>query len=87
MIRRFAKDDMFTFRNVVSEVTAGFLDQTMMWAVGNLLQGQGTGPMSEREMWGVFRADAQARCGCSCMCLDEWMKAVAMDEIPVGGKD
>lgn len=76
---------MFTFRNVVSEVTAGFLDQTMMWAVGNLLQGQGAGPMSEREMWGVFGADAQTHCGCSRVCLDEWMKA--MDEIPVGGKD
>lgn len=42
---------MFTVRNVVSEVTVGFLDQTMMWAVGNL-QGQGAGPMSERERCG-----------------------------------
>lgn len=53
-IRQFAEDNtMFTFRNVVSEVTAGLLGQAMVWAVGNVLQGQGAGPVSGRETWAV----------------------------------
>lgn len=52
-IRQLAEDNtMFTFRNVVSEVTAGLLGQAMMWAVGNILQGRGAGLVSERERCG-----------------------------------
>lgn len=79
---------MFTFRNVVSEVTVGFLGSA--YDVGSWKPSPGArsgANVREREMWGVFRADAQAHCGCSRVCLDAWMKAVAMDEVPVGGKD
>lgn len=46
-ISRFAV--MFTFRNIVSEVTAGLLGPAMMWAVGIIPQGPGAGPGSERD--------------------------------------
>lgn len=52
----------------------GLLGQTMMWAVGNILQRQGVGPGSARESSGLLLwhiAGAQ-----TCVSMDKWRKAV-----------